>query len=162
MGKTKTVLAVIAVAAALVAPAAAAEERGDQGQTGKAGNHLAAANTQVSLAAGSCPKARPQELPPDALAGATRAALAEAPGLYQGMKTRGRYAEAAYRGMAAPVNQFYKSACPGRLKYGRLLQKRSVQVNMIFPEHLPSASLSQHWVFVARFGGEYKVWGVYR
>lgn len=111
---------------------------------------------------GGCPKLKPESLPPAALSGATRAALSEAPGLYQRMNTHGRYAESAYRGMSAPVNGFYKNVCPHRLQYGKLLQKRSVQVDMIFPHYMQSASLSQHWVFVARFDGEYRVWGVYR
>lgn len=121
-----------------------------------------ASSARVNELVGTCPKAKPERLPPAALAGATRAALREAPGLYRQMNTKGRYAESAYRGMSAPVKGFYKNACPHRLQYGKLLQRRSVQVNMIFPHYIQSASLSQHWVFVARFGGEYRVWGVYR
>lgn len=139
------------VALFAVVVAAAAPEKKAVASSGRAGPLV-----------GSCPKAKPQILPPAALAGATRAALGEAPGLYPRMNTRGRYAEAAYRGMSAPVKGFYKNVCPHRLRYGKLLQKRSVQVNMIFPHYIQSASLSQHWVFVARFGGEYRVWGVYR
>lgn len=157
MGKTKAILAVVAVAAALIAPVSA-QERDEPARA----DRLDRPAPLASAAAGSCPGATPEVLPTDALAGATRAALAEAPRLYEGMNSKGRYAEAAYRGMAAPVNRFYKSACPGRPEHGRRLQRRSVQVNMIFPKLLPSASMSQHWVFVARFDGEYRVWGVYR
>lgn len=154
MGKTKAVLAAVVVAAALIAPASA-QERGDSARVDQR-------VPLASAAAGGCPRATPEVLPTNALAGATEAALAEAPRLYENMNSKGRYAEAAYRGMAAPVNRFYRSVCPGREDHGRRLQRRSVQVNMIFPKLLPSASLSQHWVFVARFDGEYRVWGVYR
>jgi hypothetical protein len=44
----------------------------------------------------------------------------------------------------------------------KLLQARSVTVNLIFPKMLPSASLSQHAVFVAKFEGTYRVWGIRR
>ena len=109
-----------------------------------------------------CPNAEPDKLPPRALAGATRAALTSVPEIYGVPRSEDRYAEAAFRGLQAPLNEFHKTACPNRPKYGKLLQKRSVQVNMVFPKYKSSASLSEHWVLVARFDEEYRVWGVYR
>ena len=47
-----------------------------------------------------------------------------------------------------------------RPQYAERLLERSVEVDLIFPKLLPSASLSQHTVFVARFQGDYWVYGV--
>jgi hypothetical protein len=45
-------------------------------------------------------------------------------------------------------------------QYAERLLERSVEVDLISPKLLPSASLTQHTVFVARFQGEYWVYGV--
>ena len=50
--------------------------------------------------------------------------------------------------------------CRERPYYAEHLLERSVEVDLIFPKLLPSASLSQATVFVARFQGEYWVYGV--
>jgi hypothetical protein len=79
----------------------------------------------------SCPKAEPEEPPPDALAGATEAALEQVPSVFGEVKsTEGAYALAV---------------CGAPRRGGPDI-----------PEALrPSASLSQHTVFVARFEGDY-------
>jgi hypothetical protein len=41
---------------------------------------------------------------------------------------------------------------------GHLVQKRSVVLYLQFPALLPSASLSEGVVLVARFSGQYRVW----
>ena len=114
----------------------------------------------------SCPKAEPEELPPDALAGATEAALAQVPSVFGDVKTtEGAYAVAAYRmkggsGPFGPRPGIVQDMCRERPQYAERLLERSVEVDLIFPKLLPSASLSQHTVFVARFQGDYWVYGV--
>src|ERR671910_845115 len=114
----------------------------------------------------SCPKAEPEELPPDALAGATEAALDQLPSVFGDVKTtEGAYALAAYRmkggsGPFGPRSGIVRDMCRERPQYGERLLERSVEVDLIFPKLQPSASLSQHTVFVARFQGNYRVYGV--
>ena len=114
----------------------------------------------------SCPKAEPEELPPDALAGATEAALDQVPLVFGEVKaTEGAYAVAAYRmkggsGPFGPRPKMVREMCRERPHYGERLLERSVEVDLIFPKLQPSASLSQHTVFVARFQGDYWVYGV--
>jgi hypothetical protein len=113
-----------------------------------------------------CPKAEPQKLPPDALAGATEAALDQIPSVFGDVKiTEGAYALAAYRmkrgsGPFGPRPGIVRQMCRERPQYGERLLERSVEVDLIFPKLRPSASLSQHTVFVARFEGDYWVYGV--
>ncbi|HEY5288240.1 MAG TPA: hypothetical protein VIJ50_14175 [Solirubrobacteraceae bacterium] len=45
---------------------------------------------------------------------------------------------------------------------GRAIQARMVVVELQFPKEWPSASLSEGVVFVSRFKGGYRVWGVAR
>jgi hypothetical protein len=114
----------------------------------------------------SCPKAEPEKLPPDALAGATEAALDQIPSVFGDAKTtEGAYAVAAYRmkggsGPFGPRPGIVQDMCRERPQYAKRLLERSVEVDLIFPKLQPSASLSQHTVFVARFQGDYWVYGV--
>ncbi len=114
----------------------------------------------------SCPKAEPEELPPNALAGATEAALEQVPTVFGDVKTtEGAYAVAAYRmkggsGPFGPRPGIVRDMCRERPQYAERLLERSVEVDLIFPKLQPSASLSQHTVFVARFQGDYWVYGV--
>jgi hypothetical protein len=108
-------------------------------------------------AGSACPQeARP--LPADALAGATRAALREAPSLYggpRGIDTRGRRAtRAALAQVAGARGGQVRREC------GRRVQRRTVVVDLEFPRMLPSASLSQGTVFISRLGRRYQVWEV--
>jgi hypothetical protein len=114
----------------------------------------------------SCPKVEPEELPPSALAGATEAALDQLPSVFGDSKAiEGAYAVAAYRmkggsGPFGPRPGIVREMCRERPQYAERLLARSVEVDLIFPKLQPSASLSQHTVFVARFRGEYWVYGV--
>jgi hypothetical protein len=105
-----------------------------------------------------CPKTQPEKLPPDALAGATEAALEQVPSVFGDVEaTEGAYAVAAYlaesgRGRSPMIRK--------GLGCSKLLQDRSIVVDLVFPKLEPSASLSQHTVFVARFGDDYWVWGI--
>jgi hypothetical protein len=105
-------------------------------------------------AGSGCPrKARP--LSADALAGATHAALREAPSLYRGLDTRDRDATvAALARIAGARRRQVRREC------GRRAQRRTVIVQLEFPRMLPSASLSQGTVFVSRVGQRYRVWEV--
>jgi hypothetical protein len=114
----------------------------------------------------SCPKAEPEELPPDSLSGATEGALDQPPSVFGDVKTtEGAYAVAAYRmkggsGPFGPRPGIVQDMCRERPQYGERLLERSVEVDLIFPKLQPSASLSQHTVFVARFQGDYWMYGV--
>jgi hypothetical protein len=114
-------------------------------------------DTSARPAGSACPQtARP--LPADALAGATRAALRQAPSLYGGpggIDTRDRRAtRAALARVAGARGRQVRREC------GRRIQRRTVVVDLEFPHMLPSASLSQGTVFVARVGRRYRVWEV--
>src|SRR5215212_10387838 len=122
--------------------------------------HQSTTLTTLGIDLGSCPKAEPEELPPNALAGATEAALDQVPSVFGDVKaTEGAYAVAAYLGKSglgrSPIIR-------KGLECSQLLQDRSVTMDLVFPEFEPSASLSQHRVFVARFRGGYRVWAVGR
>jgi hypothetical protein len=91
---------------------------------------------------GNCPKAEPEKLPPDALAGATEAALDQVPSVFGDVEaTEAAYAVAAYLGKSglgrSPMIRI-------GLGCSQLLQDRSVTMDLVFPELEPSASLSQH------------------
>jgi hypothetical protein len=105
----------------------------------------------------TCPRGA-QPLPPGALAPATRAALRQAPRLYggpRGIDTRDRRAtRAALARVAGARGRQVLRQC-GRRAFGR-----TVVVDLEFPRMLPSASLSQGTVFVARFERRYRVWEV--
>jgi hypothetical protein len=128
--------------------------------------HRTPTSTTLGINLKSCPKAEPEELPPDALAGATEAALDQVPSVFGDVKsTEGAYAVAAYRmkdgsGPFGPRPGIVREMCRDRPQYGERLLERSVEVDLIFPKLRWSASLSQATVFVARFQGEYLVYGV--
>jgi hypothetical protein len=111
-------------------------------------------DSTAAVVSSACPrKARP--LPADALAGATRAALREAPSLYVGLDTRdGRATVAALARFADTRGRQVRREC------GRRVQRRTVVGQLEFPRMLPSASLSQGTGFVARMGRRYRVWEV--
>jgi hypothetical protein len=128
--------------------------------------HRTTTSTTLGIDLRNCPKAEPEELPPDALAGATEAALDQVPSVFGEVKaTEGAYALAAYRmkggsGPFGPRPGIVREMCRERPHYGERLLEHSVEVDLIFPKLQPSASLSQHTVFVARFEGGYWVYGV--
>jgi hypothetical protein len=130
--------------------------------------HQSTTLTTLGIDLGSCPKAEPEELPPNALAGATEAALDQVPSVFGDVKaTEGAYAVAAYRmkggsGPFGPRSGIVRDTCRQRPQYAGRLLERSVEVDLILPKLQSSASLSQHTVFVARFRGEYWVYGVGR
>jgi len=104
---------------------------------------------------GRCPKAEPEKLPPDALAGATEAALDQVPSVFGDVEANeGVYAVTASCGGDQMI--------PKGFGCSKLLRDRSVTVNLLFPKMLPSASLSQRTVFVAKFEENYWVRGIYR
>lgn len=117
-----------------------------------------------------CPKAEPEKLPPDALAGATKAALdhvssgevvAHIDG--EALTTEGAYASSAYltEGGRASRPGVIRDLCRERPQYAKLLLNRSVEVNIFFLEvEKESASLSQHSVYVAKFEGNYRVYAI--
>jgi hypothetical protein len=130
--------------------------------------HQTTTSRTLRIDLGSCPKAEPEELPPNALAGATEAALDQVPSVFGDVKaTEGAYAVAAYRmkggsGPFGPRPGIVRDTCRQRPQYAGRLLERSVEVDLILPKLQSSASLSQHTVFVARFRGEYWVYGVGR
>ncbi len=130
--------------------------------------HQTTTSRTLGIDLGSCPKAEPEDLPPNALAGATEAALDQVPSVFGDVKaTEGAYAVAAYRmkggsGPFGPRSGIVRDTCRQRPHYAGRLIERSVEVDLIFPKLQSSASLSQHTVFVARFRGEYWVYGVGR
>jgi hypothetical protein len=143
---------------------------GQQGPRGESPESEPTQRTTTAMTLGidlrSCPKAEPEELPPDALAGATEAALDQLPSVFGDVKTtEGAYALAAYRmkggsGPFGPRPGIVRDMCRERPQYAERLLERSVEVDLISPKLLPSASLSQATVFVARFQDEYWVYGV--
>jgi hypothetical protein len=145
------IVAAVAVVLVALAAAAVATQRGD----------LASANepqakeqpTRPGIDLMHCPKIEPEQLPPNALASATNAALA-----YFGNveDAEGQYAVSARRGLDG---EFFRHNCTELSpRHAKLLQKRTVTVSLNWPKMFPSASLSQHTVFVAKFEGEYRVW----
>jgi hypothetical protein len=131
-------------------------------------SHQSTTSGSLEIDLGSCPKAEPEELPPNALAGATEAALDRVPSVFGEVKaTEGAYTVAAYRmkggsGPFGPRPGLVRDTCRQRPHYAERLLERSVEVDLIFPKLQSSASLSQHTVFVGRFRGEYWVYGVGR
>jgi hypothetical protein len=148
---------VAAVAAVLVALAAVAvaTQRGDLASANEPQAKEPPTSLGIDPMKGTCPKVEPEKLPPDALAGATEAALDQVPSVFGDVEAnKGAYAVTASRGGDHMITKGFGCS--------KLLRSRSVTVNLIFPKMLPSASLSQHTVFVAKFEGNYWVWGVYR
>jgi hypothetical protein len=99
-----------------------------------------------------CP-ARALPLRPDGVQRAADTALAHAASLYRGLNTRGAEVMLSARSaFAGPRGGEVRSMC------GPRVAARTVVVQMLFPRELPSASLSQAVVFVARFARGYRVW----
>jgi hypothetical protein len=102
---------------------------------------------------GVCPRQKPQPLPADAIAGASRAALAQARTIYAGLDRKGMRVTEAILADDDPARGGYA----GR-NCGHLVRSRSIVVYLQFPALLPSASLSEGVVLVSRFAGHYRVW----
>jgi hypothetical protein len=101
-----------------------------------------------------CPEGAPR-LTRDAPAPATTAALAEAPSAFREIDTdRARVNAAARATQGRPRGRMVKRMC------GRRVERRTVVVELLFPEMLPSASLSQGTVFVSPFADGYHIWFV--
>lgn len=94
-------------------------------------------------------------LPSNALAPAVTAALSETPTLYRGLDTHGARAIRAYRAEARGDR-----SAQVRHYCGAETQRRTVVIDLEFPEMAPSASLEQGSVFVSRFRNRYRVWQV--
>jgi hypothetical protein len=120
-------------------------------------NGTSSGNNATRLVGTACPQGA-RLLPPDALAGAIRAALREAPSLYggpRGIDTRDmRATRAALARVAGVRGRQVRREC------GRRVQRRTAVVELEFPRMLPSASLSQGTVFISRVGPGYRVWEV--
>jgi hypothetical protein len=168
LGNRRARLVLIAAVVALVVLAAAAmvTERGDRAS---ANEPQAKGPPGLGIDLVHCPKADPEELPPDALAGAVEAALDHVPSrdviAYidgKARTTEGAYASSAYLtgdgGASRPG--IIREMCRERPQYAKRLLDRSVEVNIVFPDAFPSASLSQHAVYVAKFEGEYRVYAI--
>jgi hypothetical protein len=113
---------------------------------------VVAASQSASPSTGGCPDDA-LALPPDGIAPAAQAALAQAAEVYGGIDTDGARAEAATRAMSdTDRGPEVERAC------GRRARRRSVVVFLSFPEMRGSASLSQGVVFVARFEDGYAIW----
>jgi len=110
--------------------------------------------SRASAASGQCPK-NALRLPSAGVAHAAEQALKEAASDYPGVNTRGARVEAADRSaFAGPRGGEVRSQC------GAAVARRTVVVQLLFPKMLPSASLSEGVVFVARFAHGYRVWEV--
>ena len=154
----RLVLIVAVVTAALVALAATAvvSQRSDRVPVNEPPTKGPPASLGIDPTKGTCPKAEPETLPPNALAGATNAALAHFEDVEE---AEAQYAVSANRGLDG---EFFRHNCPGLSpERAKLLQKRTVVVSLEWPRMFPSASLSQHTVFVAKFEGEYRVWWIF-
>jgi hypothetical protein len=108
----------------------------------------------AGVSSGHCP-GHPLHLPGDGVARAAEQALDEAASDYQGLDTSHAKVQAADRSaFAGPRGAQVRSQCGGRVA------RHTVVVQLLFPSMLPSASLSQGVVFVARFPRGYRVWEV--
>ena len=128
------------VAIVALAAVAAMIQRGHRGRPTNRGPKDHGRASVSILRKGS---ARKQEkLPPDALAGATEAALDQVPSVFGDVEaTEAAYAVAAYLGKSGLGRS---PMIRKGLECSQLLQDRSVTMDLVFPEFEPSASLSQH------------------
>jgi hypothetical protein len=148
------IAAVAVVVLVALAVAVVVTQRGDRAS---ANEPQAKEPTNLGIDLTHCPKAEPEKLPPNALAGATNAALAYFEDVEE---AEGQYAVSAERGLLD--GGFFRYNCPELSpQRAKLLQKRTVVVSLEWPKMFPSASLSQHTVFVAKFEGEYRVWWMF-
>ncbi len=154
--------AAVALLAAMAAASGAAASGGAAAGTDRPAVTASAARltaaSELRLAAAEtarfsvCPRdALP--LRADSVQRAADTALASAARLYPGVNTRGAEVMAADRSAFA-------GARGGQVKFlcGQRVADRTVVVEMLFPRMLPSASLSEAVVFVARFASGYRVW----
>jgi hypothetical protein len=122
-----------------------------------AGAGIAVAGSQDDGDPGSnprCPR-EAERLPPDALAGATHAALRDARRMFGRRRTRGMRAVSATLATSAERGPMVRHDC------GRSIQRRTVVVDLLYVAELPSASLSQGSLAVSLFpDGEYRVWSI--
>jgi hypothetical protein len=154
--RSRLVLIVAVAIVALLALAAAVIQRGDLASANEPQAKEPPTSLRIDPMKGTCPKAEPEELPPGALAGATEAALEYFEDVEE---AEGQYAVSANRGLDG---EFFRYNCPDLSpQHAKLLQKRTVVVSLEWPKMFPSASLSQHTVFVAKFEGEYRVWWIW-
>lgn len=100
----------------------------------------------------TCPRAT-TILRPDAVAGATEAALAQADRVYRGTNLKGARVIKAVRATADAERGGY-----AKIKCGRKIQARTVVVYLDFPAERPSASLSQGVVVVSPTTHGYTAW----
>ena len=157
-GRLAPILAVAVVGVVALVAVAVMTQRDDRVSADEPRTEGPMASPGIHPKKGTCPKAEPEKLPPDALAGATRAALEQVPSVFGEVEaTEGAYAVAAYLGESGLGRS---PMITKGLGCSKLLQDRSVTVDLVFPGLEPSASLSQHTVFVARYRGEFRVWGV--
>ena len=156
---TAAVALLAAVATVSGAAASGGAAAGPKGPTAVAAStaRLTAASAVRPIAAEAarfsvCPRPALQ-LRADSVQRAADAALASAARLYPGVNTRGTEVMAADRSAFA-------GARGGQVKVlcGQRVADRTVVVQMLFPRMLPSASLSEAVVFVARFASGYRVW----
>jgi hypothetical protein len=149
-------LAVAIAALVVLAAVAVVIQRGDLASANEPQAKEPRASLGIDPAKGTCPKAEPETLPPNALVGAINAALAYFEDVEE---AEGQYAMSAERGLDG---EFLRYNCPELSpQRAKLLQKRTVVVSLEWPKMFPSASLSQHTVFVAKFEGEYRVWWIF-
>lgn len=107
---------------------------------------------RVAAASGDCPK-HPMRLPGIGVADAAEQALNEAAREYRGTDTRHARVQSADRSAFAGARGSHV-----RHQCGARVARRTVVVQLLFPKMLPSASLSEGVVFVARFPSGYRVW----
>ncbi|HVW18787.1 MAG TPA: hypothetical protein VHB30_11120 [Solirubrobacteraceae bacterium] len=120
-----------------------------------AGEALAASPLPGATKA-TCPKPTAERLPAHgATKAAAREALREARTIYEGEDLTGARATAFLAAHSTSPRALY-----AKQKCGVALWRRTVVIEMTFPAMLPSASLSQAVVLVARFHGAYRVWAV--
>jgi hypothetical protein len=108
----------------------------------------------VSAPSGSCPT-HAMRLPGSGVVHAAQRALTSAARVYHGTDTRLAKVQAADRSSFAGAR-----GSEVRHQCGVEVARRTVVVQLLFPKMLPSASLSQGVVFVARFPHGYRVWEV--
>lgn len=110
--------------------------------------------SMVGAASSACPK-HALRLPGIGVADAAEQALNEAAHEYRGTNTRNaRVQSADLSAFAGARGSQVRHQC------GAKIARRTVVVQLLFPKMLPSASLSEGVVFVARFPRGYRVWEV--
>jgi hypothetical protein len=109
-------------------------------------------SARQAMARQGCPH-NTTPLRPDAVAGATEAALAQGARLYTGTNRTRALVTKAIRATADPDRGDY-----ARIKCGRTIQARSVVVYLEFPAERPSASLAQGVLVVSSTSRGYVAW----